>query len=31
MFLRSQGAPALPLSDRILINSRKVIKLLDSN
>jgi hypothetical protein len=29
MFLLSQGAPALPLSDHILTNSRKVIQLLD--
>jgi hypothetical protein len=31
MFLLSPGAPALPLSDHILNNSRKVMKLLDGN
>jgi hypothetical protein len=29
LFLLSQGSPALPLSDHILTNSRKVIQLLD--
>jgi hypothetical protein len=29
LFLLSQGSPALPLSDHILTNSRKVIQILD--
>jgi hypothetical protein len=31
LFLLSQGAPILPISDHILTNSRKVMKLLKND